>query len=101
MVFFVIGVLFLLMAAGNGLRLDFLLNEEYRGSEAGRSFQRRNVLPYGILGLLFLIWGKLSVSSLDPRVLCIVIVAVALIPVILLYRNRSRLLREYREEKTK
>ncbi|MCI7741179.1 MAG: hypothetical protein MSO56_02565 [Clostridiales bacterium] len=101
MVFFVIGVLFLLMAAGNGLRLDFLLNEEYRGSEAGRSFQRRNVLPYGILGLLFLIWGKLSVSSLDPRVLCIVIVAVALIPVVLLYRNRSRLLREYREEKTK
>ena len=101
MVFFVIGVLFLLLAAGNGLHMDFLLKEEYRGSEAGRSFQRRNVLPYGILGLLFLIWGKLSVSSLDPRVLCIVIVAVALIPVILLYRNRSRLLREYREEKTK
>lgn len=98
---FVIGVVFLLLAAGNGLHLDFLLSEEYRGSEAGRSFQRRNVLPYGILGLLFLIWGKLSVSSLDPRVLCIVIVAVALIPVVLLYRNRSRLLREYREEKTK
>ena len=98
---FVIGVLFLLLAAGNGLHLDFLLNKEYRGSEAGRSFQRRNVLPYGILGLLFLIWGKLSVSGLDPRALCIVIVAVALIPVVLLYKNRSRLLREYREEKTK
>ncbi len=62
---FVIGVLFLLLAAGNGLHLDFLLNEEYRGTQAGRDFQRRNVLPYGILGLLFLVWGRLSGSALD------------------------------------
>ena len=98
---FVIGVLFLLLAAGNGLHLDFLLNEEYRGTQAGRDFQRRNVMPYGILGLLFLVWGRLSGSGLDPKVLCIVIVAAALIPVVLLYKNRSRLLREYREEKAK
>lgn len=98
---FVIGVLFLLLAAGNGLHLDFLLNEEYRGTQDGRDFQRRNVLPYGILGLLFLVWGRLSGSALDPTVLCIVIVAAALIPVVLLYKNRSRLLQEYREEKAK
>ena len=98
---FVIGVLFLLLAAGNGLHLDFLLNEEYRGTRAGRDFQRRNVLPYGILGLLFLAWGRLNGSGLDPKVLCIVIVAAALIPVVLLYKNRSRLLQEYREEKAK
>ena len=88
---FVIGVLFLLLAAGNGLHLDFLLNEEYRGTQAGRDFQRRNVMPYGILGLLFLVWGRLSDSGLDPKVLCIVIVAAALIPVVMLYKNRSRL----------
>ena len=98
---FVIGVLFLMLAAGNGLHLDFLLNEEYRGTQAGRDFQRRNVLPYGILGLLFLVWGRLSGSALDPTVLCIVIVAAALIPVVLLYKNRSRLLQEYREKKAK
>lgn len=98
---FVIGVLFLLLAAGNGLHLDFLLNEEYRGTRAGRDFQRRNVLPYGILGLLFLVWGRLNGSDLDPKVLCILIVAAALIPVVLLYKNRSRLLQEYREEKAK
>ena len=98
---FVIGVLFLLLAAGNGLHLDFLLNEEYRGTRAGRDFQRRNVLLYGILGLLYQVWGRLNGSGLDPKVLCIVIVAVALIPVVLLYKNRSRLLREYREEKAK
>ena len=98
---FVIGVLFLLLAAGNALHLDFLLNEEYRGTQAGRDFQRRNVLPYGILGLLFQVWGRLNGSGLDPKVLCIVIVAAALIPVVLLYKNRSRLLQEYREEKAK
>lgn len=98
---FVIGVLFLLLAAGNALHLDLLLNEEYRGTRAGRDFQRRNVLPYGILGLLFLVWGRLNGNGLDPTVLCIVIVAAALIPVVLLYKNRSRLLREYREEKAK
>lgn len=97
----VIGVLWLLMAAGNALHIGLFLQEEYRGTRAGHDFQNRNVLPYGILGLGFVIWGWLNRSTADSLVFGIGIVVIAAIPLVLLYKNRSRLLRECREEKAK
>lgn len=95
---YVIGVLWLLMAAGNALHIGFFLREEFRGTKAGRNFQKRNTLPYAILGVGFVIWGWLNRADPNSTVFCVGLAVISLIPLILLYKNRSKLLEEYREE---
>lgn len=87
-----LGVTFILQAIFHALASSLFLSKKYPDAGYRRAYQKGLVLPNLFLGIGWVIWGTLNRTFEEQSTLsfCIGLVAIAIIPAILVIRNKKR-----------
>lgn len=92
MTIFFLAISFLVQALCHALGNSLFLCKEYRQAEFRKEYQRGLVLPYSILGVSWIAiwWYNRTFEQQDTLYFCLLVVAVAIIPFILLVLNKRK-----------
>lgn len=87
-----LGVSFILQAIFHAMGSSLFLTPKYRSTPFRREYQKGLVVPDLFVGAGWVIWGLLYRTFEEQNTLsfCVVLIAIAVIPAILVIRNKKR-----------
>ncbi len=87
-----LGVFFILQAIFHAMGSPLFLAQKYWDADFRREYQKGLVLPDLFVGIGWIIWGVMNrtVTEQNTASFCVGLIAIAVIPLILLMRNKKK-----------